>query len=77
MQCIHFGVVCKDPSICVNLMTRAASIRILHSRLVVGNTAVIGCVIAMKMRLRTLLHSHRSQADAVGSYAKSIKRSNM
>jgi hypothetical protein len=35
---------------------------------------VIGCVTAMKMRLRTLLHSRRSQADAVGSYAKSMKR---
>jgi hypothetical protein len=34
---------------------------------------VIGCVTAMKMRLRTLLHSCRSQADAVGSYAKSMK----
>jgi hypothetical protein len=30
-------------------------------------------VTAMKMRLRTLLHSRRSQADAVGSYAKSMK----
>jgi hypothetical protein len=35
--------------------------------------SVIGCVTAMKMRLRTLLHSRRSQADAVGSYAKSMK----
>jgi hypothetical protein len=34
---------------------------------------VIGCVTAMKMRLRTLLHSRRSQANAVGSYAKSMK----
>jgi hypothetical protein len=34
---------------------------------------VIGCVTAVKMRLRTLLHSRRSQADAVGSYAKSMK----
>jgi hypothetical protein len=25
------------------------------------------------MRLRTLLHSRRSQANAVGSYAKSMK----
>jgi hypothetical protein len=30
-------------------------------------------VTAMKMRLRTLLHSRRSQADAVGSYANSMK----
>jgi hypothetical protein len=34
---------------------------------------VIGCATAMKMRLRTLLHSRRSQANAVGSYAKSMK----
>jgi hypothetical protein len=26
-----------------------------------------------KIRLRTLLHSHRSQADAVGSYANGMK----
>jgi hypothetical protein len=37
------------------------------------SSLVIGCVTAMKMRLRTLLHSRRSQADAVGSYAKSMK----
>jgi hypothetical protein len=34
---------------------------------------VIGCVTAMKMRLRTLLHSRRSTAYAVGSYANSMK----
>jgi hypothetical protein len=27
----------------------------------------------MKIRLRTLLHSHRSKADAVGSYANGMK----
>jgi hypothetical protein len=30
-------------------------------------------VTAMKMRLRTLLHSRRSTAYAVGSYANSMK----
>jgi hypothetical protein len=46
-----------------------------YTTLPLGNclTSVIGCVTAMKMRLRTLLHSRRSQADAVGSYAKSMK----
>jgi hypothetical protein len=34
---------------------------------------VIGCVTAMKMRLRTLLYSRRSIAYAVGSYANSMK----
>jgi hypothetical protein len=38
-----------------------------------ADAIVIGCVTAMKIRLRTLLHSRRSQADAVGSYAKSMK----
>jgi hypothetical protein len=36
-------------------------------------TRVIGWVTAMKMRLGTLLHSRRSLADAVGSYANSMK----
>jgi hypothetical protein len=35
--------------------------------------AVIGCVTAMKIRLRTLLHSRRSTVYAVGSYANSMK----
>jgi hypothetical protein len=38
-----------------------------------GLDPVIGCVTAMKTRLHTLLHSRRSQANAVGSYAKSMK----
>jgi hypothetical protein len=36
------------------------------------DTSVIGCVTPMKIRLCALLHRHRSQADAVGSYAKSM-----
>jgi hypothetical protein len=35
----------------------------------VDNYTVIGCVTAMKMRLRTLLRTQRAQADAVASYA--------
>jgi hypothetical protein len=34
---------------------------------------VIGCVTAMKIRLRALFHRQRAQADAVVSYANSMK----
>jgi hypothetical protein len=34
---------------------------------------VIGCVTAMYIRLHTLLHRRRTQADAVVSYANSMK----
>jgi hypothetical protein len=34
---------------------------------------VIGCVTAMYIRLRALLHRRRTQADAVVSYANSMK----
>jgi hypothetical protein len=38
-----------------------------------GYRGVIGCVTAMKIRLRILLRTQRAQADAVASYANSMK----
>jgi hypothetical protein len=38
-----------------------------------ASATVIGCVTAMKIRLRTLLHTRRAQADAVASYANVMK----
>jgi hypothetical protein len=55
------------------LMIYSENVQLWHPFPAKGDTSVIGCVTDMKIRLRTLLHSRRSTAYAVGSYANSMK----
>jgi tetrahydromethanopterin S-methyltransferase subunit D len=68
---VDFGIA----RLCVQLLHRVLVIARLVEDSAQGLDLcrVIGCVTAMKMRLRTLLHGRRSTAYAVGSYANSMK----
>jgi hypothetical protein len=54
-------------------LARATQLNAIGAYAVAGLHGVIGCVTAMKIRLRTLLRTQAAQADAVASYANSMK----